>query len=267
MTTKLPRWIIQSNLGSSRDIDTIAQACAELELECLKVAAIPFSAELPNVPTDAPAIFYGSSNFVTNVHRSARWTPGAFFDEAAFQFTQTLAHYGERCLNADAQFMTMAGLAAAGLPDDARLFVRPVADLKEFAGAEFELGDYREWYGRLSGGDFVIGPDTAIIASSIKHIEHEWRLFVVDGKVVSGSHYRAGGLLAVSPEVPPEVIGFGEEMAAIWSPAPVFVLDVALSNESLSVVEINGFNSSGFYASNIRDIVSAVSASALRHFT
>jgi hypothetical protein len=92
-------------------------------------------------------------------------------------------------------------------------------------------------------------------------------LFVVDGKVVSGSHYRAEGLLAVSPEVPPEVVCFGEQMASTWSPAPVFVLDVALSDESLSVIEINGFNSSGFYESNIRDIVSAVSASTLRHFT
>lgn len=261
-----PRWIVQSNLGSGRDIDAMEAACAELGLECERVVAIPFSSELPDVPVDAPAIFYGSSNFVTHVHRSGRWKPGAFFDEDAFQFNRTLAHYGDHCLNADARFTTMAGLAADDRPDETRVFVRPVADLKEFAGTEFELGEFRAWFARLSEGGYELGPETAIVAAPIKRIEHEWRLFVVEGRVVAGSHYRAEGVLAVSPGLPPEVVAFGEAMAAIWSPALVFVIDVAQSGGRLAVIEINGFNSSGFYASDIRAVVEAVSDATCRHF-
>ncbi|WNH54251.1 ATP-grasp domain-containing protein [Stenotrophomonas oahuensis] len=253
------RWIVQSNLGSRRDIEAIADACQKLGLECLQVAVIPFSDALPEVPTDAPAVFYGSANFATNVHRSGRWVPGVFFDEQAFQFTHTLQQYGDECLNSDARVTTMAELAALDLADDVRLFVRPVADLKEFAGTEFSLGEYRSWYARLAGGDFDLGPDTPIIAASIKPIEHEWRLFLVHGRVVAGSHYRSHGELQVSPEIPPEVRVYAEQMAAVWSPSAVFVLDVAQSQGRLCVIEINGFNSSGFYASNIQDIVEAVS--------
>lgn len=261
-----PRWIVQSNLGSSRDIDAIATACAELGIECERVVAIPFASELPDVSAAVPTVFYGSSNFVTNVHRSGRWRPGAFFDENAFQFTETLRHYGGHCLNADARITTMAGLAEDEAPDETRLFVRPVADLKEFAGTEFELGEYRAWFSRLNQGGFELGPDTAIIAAPIKAIEHEWRLFVVEGRVVTGSHYRTNGVLAASPGLPPEVIAFGEAMAAIWSPALVFVIDVAQSGGRLSVIEINGFNSSGFYASDIPAIVEAVSETTRKHF-
>lgn len=193
------------------------------------------------------------------MHRSGRWVPGVFFDEQAFQFTHTLQQYGDECLNSDARVTTMAELAALDLADDVRLFVRPVADLKEFAGTEFTLGDYRSWYARLAGGDFDLCPDTPIIAASIKPIEHEWRLFLVDGRVVAGSHYRSHGELQVSPEIPPEVRVYAEQMAAVWSPSAVFVLDVAQSQGRLCVIEINGFNSSGFYASNIQDIVEAVS--------
>ena len=261
-----PRWVIQSNLGSSRDIELLASACAALGLECLQVVGIPFSNELPDVPADVPTVFYGSTNFITNVHRSGRWRPGAFFDDDAFQFTRTLEHYGDHCLNSDARVMTMADLASDPRPDSTRLFVRPIADLKEFAGTEFELGEYRAWFARLNEGGFELGPGTAVISASIKPIEHEWRLFVVDDRVVAGSHYRADGVLQVTPEVPPEVAAFGESMATIWSPAPVFVIDVAQAAGHLRVIEINGFNSSGFYASNIHVIVDAVSASTRRRF-
>ncbi|ABC31369.1 hypothetical protein HCH_04670 [Hahella chejuensis KCTC 2396] len=59
------------------------------------------------------------------------------------------------------------------------------------------------------------------------------------------------------------VIKFTEKMAARWSPAPVFVMDVAACAGALYVLEINGFNSSGFYACDIETIVREVSAYAL----
>ncbi|WP_125360199.1 hypothetical protein [Stenotrophomonas sp. 278] len=167
------RWIVQSNLGSRRDIEAIADACQKLGLECLQVAVIPFSDALPEAPTDAPAVFYGSANFATNVHRSGRWVPGS---SSTSRRSSSLTPFSSTETSASTPtpgVTTMAELAALDLADDVRLFVRPVADLKEFAGTEFTLGDYRSWYARLAGGDFDLCPDTPIIAASIKPIEHE----------------------------------------------------------------------------------------------
>lgn len=257
--TNAPLWVVQSNLGSSKDINAIQQACQELGLPCMPVRAIPFSDELPDVPNDRLVVFYGSSNFVTSVHRSRRWQPGVFFNECTFQFAEAFKHYGTHCLNFDALFTTMGALAREPFPNRKQLFIRPVGDLKQFAGNVFSFGEYREWCASLSGGDLTITLETSIVAVTRKQIDHEWRLFIVNKRVISGSHYRSFGALAVSKYIPGAVIHFGEELAAIWSSDIVYVMDIAESGGRYSLIEINGFNSSGFYASDIKKIVSAVS--------
>jgi hypothetical protein len=252
-------WVVQSNLGSSKDINAIQEACEELGLPCMPVIAIPFSDELPDVPNDRPVVFYGSSNFVTNVYRSGRWQPGAFFNESMFQFSEAFKHYGTKCLNSDATFTTMGALAKESFPNEKQLFIRPVGDLKEFAGNTFSFGEYQEWCTSLSAGDLSITLETPIVAATPKQIDHEWRLFIVNKRVISGSHYRSLGVLEVSEHIPETVVRFGEELARIWSPDIVYVMDIAESGGRFSLIEINGFNSSGFYASDIKKIVGAIS--------
>jgi hypothetical protein len=82
-------------------------------------------------------------------------------------------------------------------------------------------------------------------------LRDEWRLFVVDGEVVAGSHYRSYQRLDVSPHVPDEVKRFAEQLIASRSPAPVVVMDIGRSGNELFVVEFNGACSSGFYAADV----------------
>ncbi|MCA9617209.1 MAG: ATP-grasp domain-containing protein, partial [Myxococcales bacterium] len=89
-------------------------------------------------------------------------------------------------------------------------------------------------------------------------IDDEWRLFVVDGHVVTGSHYRSGETLDVHDDVPPEVASFGEATAARHAPSPVFVLDVARAGGALRVVEYNCLHGAGFYASDVGAVVRAL---------
>lgn len=62
-------------------------------------------------------------------------------------------------------------------------------------------------------------------------------------------------------EMPAEVVEFARETAAIWAPAPVFVLDVARSADQLYVVEANCFHSAGFYAAVSRYALTSASRS------
>lgn len=44
---------------------------------------------------------------------------------------------------------------------------------------------------------------------------------MVDGKAISGSHYRSYGDLQVNVNIPASVLDFAEQLANTWSPAPV----------------------------------------------
>lgn len=252
-------WAIQNNLGNSKDIAMLEQACAAQNVPYYLVQAIPFSDVLPDVPDDKPVIFYGSSHFTTTVFRSGRWRPGVFFDEQAFLYSTAMRHYGLKLLNATARTMTMQELAAdTALDDQQILFIRPDGDLKEFAGGVQMVAAFREWCELLKPGGFVIDLNTPIIVAEPRDIEYEWRVFMVNGRAVAGSHYRTFGELDVHEGLPVTVSIFAEQMAEIWSPSPVFVLDIAQCDGELFVLETNGFNSSGFYASHISTIVQEV---------
>jgi len=259
------RWVIQSNLGSSDEIGRLFGACEALGLEAFSVEAIPFSDELPNVPTEKAAIFYGSAKFVANAVSAGKWRPCAYFDDKIFRFSHWSEKYRGYLLNEDAELFSMKTLAASTQwNEEDILFFRPDRDLKEFAGQLMKFGDYKAWFKKIDalGDESEISPDTELVVASPKSLGHEWRLFMVDGRYCSGSHYRKSGTLEVNPNVPNTVIDFAHKASEVWQPDDVYALDIGEVNGELHIVEINGFNSTGFYASDIQSIVAAVSSLA-----
>jgi hypothetical protein len=69
--------------------------------------------------------------------------------------------------------------------------------------------------------------------------------------------------LEISANTPETVTLFAESAARHWQPCEIFVMDIAEHQGGLRIIEINGFNSSGFYAADIPAIVAAVSHAAL----
>ncbi len=263
-----PTWVVQSNLGASSDVDKITAACDFFGYHCVHVKAIPFDAEPPTGlhKVKGQVILYGATKFVKTVHEDGRWRPGAFINDN-FSFPVWREAWGKRCLNYDAQVMTMGNLfnrSQNGFMErntDAHWFIRPISDNKEFPGSVVRLGDFTEWVKKINHGtDYDIDTSLQIVVAKPWSIAAEWRLFMVDGKVSSGSQYRIRGRLNPYPHVPDEVVVYAEETAAVWSPHPVFVLDVCRCGEALHVVECGAFNSAGFYEADIEQIVKDVSA-------
>lgn len=256
------RWVVQSNLGSPVDFERLRRACADAGAAFVPVAVVPFSEELPEVPDGAPTVFYGATGFIHNVHRAGRWRPGAYFDEERFRFSAFRAAWGEALLNAGAEVLPLSELARRDRPAEQLCFLRPDRDLKEFAGEVLPFGELAAWYERISAGGFTVAPDCPVVCAEPVRIAAEWRLFCVEGRVVSGSRYRVRHRLDLSPEVPAEVRSFGEALLARWSPAQVVVLDVGQSGPGLYAIEANCFNSAGFYAADVGAIVGAVTEHA-----
>ena len=254
------RWIIQGSGIKPRAVERLTAACARLGLEHRLVRHVPFSDALPDVPVDeVPTVFYGAVSLVERVHRAGRWAPGVFFDDAAFAYGAWLPVYGEHALNHGAAFTTLAALADGEGEDGVHRFIRPVEDSKAFAGDVQTLGEIRAWVAqmRASGVDELL--TLPVVAAEPVGLADEWRVFVVEGRAAAGSHYRSHHRLDVRPGLPAEVVAFAEARARDFAPAPVFVMDIARSGPGLYVIELNCFNSSGFYDADVEAVLAAVS--------
>lgn len=211
------------------------------------------------MPADQPTVFYGSSSLIDTVVDAGRWQPGAWVLRDDYE--AWIADYGTHMLNAHARVLTLAELAADdALAIDYRpTFARPCRDSKLFAGQVTPARELVAWAQRaLAVGDVSCPPQTRVLLADPVGLRDEWRLFAVDGEVVTGSHYRSYQRLDVSPHVPNEVKHFAEQLIARRSPAPVVVIDIGRSGEDLFVVEFNGACSSGFYAAQLSAWVAAV---------
>jgi ATP-grasp domain-containing protein len=252
-----PLWAIQTNLNSL-DPALLADACRSVGLEVFEFEART-GLDLPDAPVDRPVLFYGSTFLVQTALSSNRWNPCAYFDEQQFRYSRYLAEYGPRMLNDDAEMTTLQELASRSIPSTDHLFIRPDSDLKPFAGALWPFAMFLKFVERVKEGGDEAAMKMPVFVAPRKQIGHEWRLFVVDQRVSSGSHYRFMGDTDIVSDVPDEVVSFANEIAAIWSPARAFVLDIASVGTELRLVELNGLHSCSFYAADVTRIVADIS--------
>lgn len=257
-------WIVErEGIIGSTNTEKLRDALQAVGVPFVGVDPRYFTDDLPEasgVPDGAVRVYYGSTTLRDKL--VAAGLPGVFFDPFRFSFFSLGRGYRRELLNFDSRVTTIAGFLEeyeTADPDEL-IFVRPVLDSKELVGA---VQTRREWAEaiRVSMNNTRCPTErTAIQIADPRNLDFEWRLFIVDGKVVASSQYRAYGQQSRSAEVPEHVRIYGERMASIYSPARVFTLDVCQlsSDGSLRVVETNCFNCSGFYESDVEAIVRAV---------
>jgi hypothetical protein len=259
------KWVIQNNLINAEDHDRIRDVCIKQGYLFESIKVIPFSPDIPEIGNECPTIFYGATNFINNIYISKKWSPGAFFDIDKFTVRSYMEHYQKSMLNYPCEFFTLESFASSHKADSGQFFVRPVKDMKEFAGNVIEFNEVIKWARDISYAQaYFKNPNlnlsTEIAVSEPYNIAHEWRVFVVNGKVSSGSHYRSYLKLDPKAELPEKVIDFVQEQCKIWVPDDVFVMDIGESAGNLYIIECNCFNSSGFYMSNVEKIITDISS-------
>lgn len=264
-------WLVQSNLGNSRELRAISAACAKIGARCLPMEAIPFDDSPLRLPDDLDpksVIAYGSVRFVQRVHRLLG-PAASLYESEAFNTTAYRRHWGSNMLNRPGFVGPLSALASGAIPapylgDD--LFIRPVMDLKSFAGMVVRRSELQAWAKSLEGTTVDMADDVEV--SAAVKLEMECRLWIVDGQVVAGAVYRAGGHLrcdrmSLSDEETRDLTMTAEACARCWSPARAFVMDVCLlsgGDNRPRIVEAGCLTSAGFYNSGVvEDVVRAVS--------
>lgn len=252
------KWVIQNNLIHQK---TVGQLIHELRVRSIphtEVQLIPFAHTLDGpVPSiEGPVFVYGSTG-LGQVAKEQHWIPG-YFDEN-LDYELMLRQYGSLALNAGAVCTT---LASVDQPVDNQFFVRPVLDNKSFAGEVMTWVEFETFRnGILSIADdpgATLGPNDRVVVAPLTEILAEYRFFVIENRIITGSIYKVGNRLFSDRRIPINVWDFANQCVQRWVPNQAFVLDVAATPQGLRVLELNSANSAGFYACDLGAIVDAV---------
>lgn len=169
----------------------------------------------------------------------------------------------------DAKFLHVSGIEAK-LPDDDRCwFIRPVADSKEQAGNVKAAADIRETARKVMALDAEeipngsLRPDTLMMLTPPARIFKEWRIWIVNGNVVTHSLYKDGARVTYRYEIDDDALEFAQTLAGLnkgYSPA--YVMDICRTEEGLRLVETNCINAAGFYAADLTKLAAVINGMA-----
>lgn len=250
------KWLVQTNLFSDPNFHKLSEALTRLNCDVTYLNVIPFSHELDPKPEAVNPITVMGSTSLVKIAIKEGWKPGVFFNEH-FNFQSWLENYGNEMLNASAQLVRWEDLEVVDVS-----FVRPLDDLKAFNGGVVYPDEFSEWRDRVSQySNTGLTSDSLIVVSEPLAIAREYRFFVIDNEVVTGSMYKLNGRLFQNAIVEDDVYDYVRRIISIWQPDRAFVLDIAmLPTGELKVIEINNLNSAGFYHCDVQKIVAKLDA-------
>jgi hypothetical protein len=267
-------WLIQGNLDKNDGLKKMTEILSEKEIPFKLVKSIPFSNivvdidvdinqyEENNIPkiqiNDTNCVVFGSYSLALFAKEN-NLIPGGFVNEN-YEYSKWAEGWGnDLLLNGDFIQAKVKDINNKIPHNWKKIFSRPTEDTKSFAGQVLDVENFKYWINNVSKNtDRFLDSETEIIISNFKEIQAEYRLFVVKDKIVTGSMYKLKQNVITSDIIPDEVIEFAYQAINKWSPDIAYVLDIAVTNEGLKIIEINNINSSGFYKSDIEKIVTAI---------
>ena len=256
-------WVLQNNLFTEPGFQRLLDALERLGIPHSMHKVVPFVGDLvpePDLPANANIITIGSYS-MGNYARRKGWQPGAL-DSDNLDYEKQLPHWGTRMLNSDALVCRFADVPQQIAP----FFIRPTLDSKSFSGTVMDWADFSDWQQRVlnigidSGA--TLDADTLVMVCRAKTIYREYRLWVVDSKIVTASLYKEGHRVHYSDRVDQRVLDYASELLGFnnWEPAMAYVLDICECDEpgEFRIIEAGCMSAAGFYAADMQKIVMAL---------
>ena len=180
---------------------------------------------------------------------------GMFYDYTNFD----QAYYGKLnlpLLNNSAIYIPIKDNLNKSFDEDK--FVKPSRDLKAFDAGILKAGESIEQFiMKKSRQRFFM--EEQLVVSKVLEMKDEYRFFVIDNIVVTGSAYRRNGIVGENVLIPDEVLKRAQEYALLYTPADIFTMDLARLNDgSIKIIEYNCFNCSGVYLCDLVDTYQAI---------
>lgn len=265
-------WVVQDNIYREYNHGILMQTLQRMDIPHSEVKVVPFfdmllpsnfdshnyKGEINNVKEaeidDSGFVMVCGGIYLANIAKKRNWEPGSFLNDN-FHYNKWKDAYGRYLLN----YESLVGTFKSINPEWDEFFIRPCEDTKDFNGQVFSKGDFIDWRNNTI---YPIGSckfeNSEVVISPTQKIYAEYRFFVVDGKVITGSQYKLGSRLCIAAIIDSRVIDYVQRMVDKWQPAIAFVIDIAEIDEGLKIIEINNFNSAGFYACDVSKIIDAI---------
>ena len=232
---------------------------------------------LGGISLDEPSaiIVHGTIEFVRSYMKIPDLFPCAWYSPKAFDCSSYYHALAGYIFNSDHIYLPFSEVKHS-LPIIKKLghsvFIRPNSGLKTLSTLCYDTNDVlfqHKWEGMASM--YTGNPDSLVLISGNKSISREWRFFVIDGIVSTGSQYMDGNdveIVSIEESVRgSDAMAYAEKVAQHLKatrnqPAAVYTLDVCLHGGDFYVMELNCFNMSGLYACDKDKLVDDVGAFA-----
>lgn len=252
-------WVLERDVFSIRQEAKMIEWLTANNVAYHQVKIIPFIYEIDGpVPViDGPVVVYGSIGSQKLAIENG-WTPGVFTGSDINE-TELVKHLSSMYLNEDLRVCKFSDLPT--VVDYDEVFIKPNTDTKEFAGTVVKKEQMISWVdGMIKSGyleDSFLNAEVTF--STPKEIGCEWRLVVVDRQIAAYSVYRQYGITKPEAWLPDEARAFAQSAIDTYSPLDVYVLDICqVADGSFKVIEINTFNSAGWYECDVDTVMSTV---------
>ena len=290
------KWLLEKDVFDE-DLEDLYNEIDRQGMEYKTVTYRPFDLDQDFHEYFAPdecVVCYGSVNFIQRVQRNAQWIPGAFFHKSSFKCSTYYPHFMEPyggkyrptvLLNHKHIYLPFGSLYAAQeyllgygsifsheegfqVKD---IFIRPDLGAKSFVG---QVVSEEEFNSFLESQETFVDADTMCLISRAKNIRKEYRFFISENTILTGSLYKVDGKSVRENFEQGPVIEFLSLVLEKYSfrPDRVFVVDVAemtkpkrpLDNLGhFKIIELNAASCSGLYACNKRIFVEEMARQAL----
>jgi len=260
---KQPRWLLENDVFSE-DLGPLKKAIKSQGMEYHELGYTPFGGELslPFDPAIHPTLFYGSLNFAKRL--TAETACNVFCTLPNYECTKYYAYLGEFLLNKYYVMLPFSELERRKeeifemVGDDGCIFVRPSRGDKVFTGKVVKWEEFDQDYKLF--GLYDTKPHDMVVAARPYNLIKEWRLIVIDSKIIAGSLYNDRTMNLDYNGFPEDVENFAKlVISAGYVPDKAWVLDICQTKEgSLYVLEIGGFSCAGLYNADPEPIVKAI---------
>lgn len=255
-----PKWFVET--FGQENIELLYQSIKDNGSELITSENCIFRDMNEILSKEECVIFFGSLEFGAEVKRKAKWIPGVYCDLPKFACSNYYPRlhsyllnqnhlflpYGELLLKKDFLFNTLGNSDC--------IFVRPNTGYKLFTGKVLYKETYEKDIDKM--GFYDVQPEDMCVIAEPVNIYQEYRFFVVDKQVVTGSLYKENDETKYSKEVDSKYYDYASEVADVYQPEVCFVLDIAITTDGeIKLLELNSFSCSGLYECDTNKIVEA----------
>lgn len=249
-------YLIQKNTFKDIHYNKIIEMMERFEFPHQIVDVKPFITTIDFEPIETKNVFCFGSVKMARVAEQYGWNPGSFLN-ANHDFRVYGPKYGEHMLNSDSLILNFEDqFKEPGY----LFFARPCEDTKTFTGQVFTKASWDEFvvHSLKNGHTTTLNENTPVQICKLKDIQREIRCWIIKGKVITASQYKINERVIYQECTEDLILDFAQRMADIYQPAEAFVLDVAMTNGELKIIEINCINCAGFYEADLQKMILAL---------